>query len=91
MLIIKFIHTLLDKFPIVPGTSLRTAPTTFVNTLLFPIFLANLINLPNALLKPLPSCLTRQRLPLGTAFYLYGRSRRTFAGKSARFVRLYLA
>ena len=91
MLIIKFIHTLLDKFPIVPGTSLRTAPATFLNALLFPTFLANLNNLPNALLKPLPPCLTRRHLPLGAAIYLYGCSRRTFTGKSARVARLYLA
>ena len=58
MLIIKFIHTLLDKFPIVPGTSLRTAPTIFLNAFLFPTFLANLVNLSKVLLKHLPPCLT---------------------------------
>ena len=50
--------TLLDKFPIVSGTSLRIAPATFLNALLFPTFLANLFNLPNTLLKPYPPCLT---------------------------------
>ena len=82
---------LLDKFPIAPDTSLRTAPATFLNALLFPTFLANLMNLLNVLLKPLLRCLTQRPLPLGAALYLYGRWRRMFAGKSTRAACLYLA
>ena len=82
--------TFLDKPSIAVGASLVIALPIFLTALILLIFLTKLKAVLNALLKPLPPCLTQRVCPLGAAFCLYGLSRRTFAGNSVRVARLYL-
>ena len=63
----------------------------FLTALILLIFLAKMKAFLNALLKPLPPCLTHLVRLLGAALCLYGLSRRTFANNSVRVARLYLA
>ena len=83
--------TFLDKPSSAPGASLIIALPIFLTALFLLIFLTKLKAFLNALLKPLPPCLTRHLRPLGAALCLYGLSRHTFVGHSVRVARLYLA
>ena len=83
--------TFLDKPSSAPGASLIIALPIFLTALILLIFLAKLKAFLNALLKPLPPCLTHRLQLLGATVCLYGPSRRTFANNSVRVARLYLA
>ena len=83
--------TFLDKLSSAPGASLILALPIFLTALFLLIFLAKLKAFLNALLKPLPPCLTRCLRPLEAALCLYSLLRHKFAGNSARVARLYLA
>ena len=83
--------TFLDKPSSAPGASLIIALPIFLTALFLLIFLAKLKAFLNALLKPLPPCLTQRLHPLEAALRLYRLLRCTFAGNSACVARLYLA
>ena len=83
--------TFLDKPSCAPGALLIIALPIFLTALFLLIFLAKLKAFLNALLKPLPPCLTRRLQPLGAALCLYSLWRCTFASNSVPVARLYLA